>query len=97
MFQSFEDTANPAEGPARLASLRQAMRDEGVAAYLVPRADAHQGEYVADRDARLAWLTGFTGSAGFCVALKTLAGRLGEVHPAMIVVAGIFALKFAAF
>jgi Xaa-Pro aminopeptidase len=41
---------------------------------MVPRADAHQGEYVAARDARLAWLTGFTGSAGFCAALRQCAG-----------------------
>lgn len=40
----------------------------------MPRADAHQGEYVAARDARLAWLTGFTGSAGFCVVLPDVAG-----------------------
>ena len=43
-------------------------------AFFVPRADAHQGEYVADCDARLAWLTGFTGSAGFCVVLMDQAG-----------------------
>ena len=36
--------------------------------------DAHQGEYVAAKDARLAWLTGFTGSAGFCAALMDCAG-----------------------
>jgi Xaa-Pro aminopeptidase len=42
--------------------------------FIIPRADAHQGEYVAARDARLAWLTGFTGSAGFCVALNDIAG-----------------------
>ncbi|MEY8839639.1 aminopeptidase P family protein, partial [Cribrihabitans sp. XS_ASV171] len=35
---------------------------------------AHQGEYVAPRDERLAWLTGFTGSAGFCAALREVAG-----------------------
>ena len=50
------------------------MKDDGLAGFLVPRADAHQGEYVADRDARLAWLTGFTGSAGFCIALNESAG-----------------------
>ena len=40
------------------------MAEAGVDAFLVPRADAHQGENVAPRDERLAWLTGFTGSAG---------------------------------
>ncbi|WCR12627.1 aminopeptidase P family protein [Paracoccus stylophorae] len=38
--------------------------------FIVPRADAHQGEYVADADARLAWLTGFTGSAGFAIVTQ---------------------------
>ncbi|MEL6211442.1 MAG: aminopeptidase P family N-terminal domain-containing protein, partial [Pseudomonadota bacterium] len=38
------------------------------------RADAHQGEYVAARDERLTWLTGFTGSAGFAAVLAEQAG-----------------------
>ncbi len=46
----------------------------GLAGFLVPRADAHQGEYVAARDERLQWLTGFTGSAGFCIVLPDVAG-----------------------
>ncbi|KAA0916781.1 aminopeptidase P family protein [Aquicoccus porphyridii] len=74
MFQSFQDTSNPSKGPERLATLRALMRREGFAGFLVPRADAHQGEYVAERDARLAWLTGFTGSAGFCAVLPHKAG-----------------------
>ncbi|WP_306116743.1 MULTISPECIES: aminopeptidase P family protein [unclassified Roseovarius] len=74
MFQSFDDTANPEDGPARLSALREVMTAEGLAGFMVPRADAHQGEYVAERDARLAWLTGFTGSAGFCIALPDIAG-----------------------
>jgi len=74
MLQSFETTADPSQGPGRLARLRAAMADEGLDGFFVPRADAHQGEYVADCDARLAWLTGFTGSAGFCLALKDAAG-----------------------
>ncbi|TJZ85017.1 aminopeptidase P family protein [Paracoccus hibiscisoli] len=50
------------------------MRDRDLAAVIVPRADVHQGEYVADADARLAWLTGFTGSAGFAIATLDQAG-----------------------
>jgi Xaa-Pro aminopeptidase len=46
----------------------------GLEGFLVPRADAHQGEYVAGRDERLQWLTGFTGSAGFCIVLPEVAG-----------------------
>ncbi len=74
MFQSFADTASPEQGPPRLALLRQVMASEGLNGFLIPRADAHQGEYVAPRDDRLAWLTGFTGSAGFCIALIDQAG-----------------------
>jgi Xaa-Pro aminopeptidase len=74
MFQSFETHASPAQGPARLARLRQALAAEALAGFLVPRADLHQGEYVAPRDERLQWLTGFTGSAGFCVVLPKIAG-----------------------
>ncbi len=65
MFQDFRRRTTPETGPARLAALREAMAAAGVDAFLVPRADAHQGENVAPRDERLAWLTGFTGSAGF--------------------------------
>ncbi len=74
MFQSFETTTHPETGPPRLEALRSEMRARGLAGFLVPRADAHQGENVAARDERLAWLTGFTGSAGFCAALLGKAG-----------------------
>ncbi len=74
MFQSFEVTARPEQGPPRLAALRSELEREGLDGFLIPRADAHQGEYVAPRDERLAWLTGFTGSAGFCAALRDIAG-----------------------
>ncbi len=69
MFQSFESHSEGAKGASRLAALRSAMAAASVDGWLTPRADAHQGEYVPPRDERLAWLTGFTGSAGFCVAL----------------------------
>lgn len=53
--------------PERIQSLRQELSARALDAFLVPRHDAHQGEYVAPCDARLAWLTGFTGSAGQAV------------------------------
>ncbi len=74
MFQSFEATTRPEDGPPRLAALRKHLTEAGVDGFLVPRADAHQGEYVAPRDERLAWLTGFTGSAGFAAVLPEIAG-----------------------
>ncbi len=70
MLQDFRRRTTPGTGPARLAALRAAMAEAGVDAFLVPRADAHQGENVAPRDERLAWLTGFTGSAGLAVVTR---------------------------
>ena len=74
MFQTFDVESRPDQGPPRLAALRSAMAVDGLDAVLVPRADAHQGEYVAPCDERLAWLTGFTGSAGFCAVTAAKAG-----------------------
>ena len=74
MFQTFDVRANPATGAQRLADLRAHLAQQGLAGFIVPRADLHQGEYVAARDERLQWLTGFTGSAGFCVVLPEAAG-----------------------
>lgn len=74
MFQTFDTTADPTQGAARLTALRAALAALGLAGFIVPRADAHQGEYVAARDERLQWLTGFTGSAGFCIVLPDVAG-----------------------
>jgi Xaa-Pro aminopeptidase len=74
VFQSFESHASPDQGPPRLAALRARLREIGLDGFLVPRSDVHQGEYVAARDERLQWLTGFTGSAGFCIVLPDVAG-----------------------
>ncbi|MFV2033495.1 MAG: aminopeptidase P family protein [Halocynthiibacter sp.] len=74
MYQSYETRTHPADGPPRLAKLRAALTRHQLDGFLVPRADAHQGEYVAPHDERLSWLSGFTGSAGFCAALKDRAG-----------------------
>ncbi|MEL6435561.1 MAG: aminopeptidase P family protein [Pseudomonadota bacterium] len=69
MFQTFDVKSDPSTGPARLAALRNKMTDLGVDALLVPHGDEHQNEYLPPRAERLAWLTGFTGSAGACLVL----------------------------
>lgn len=74
MLQSFDATTRPEQGPPRLAALRAELARRGLAGFWVPRADSHQGEYVSPRDDRLAWLTGFTGSAGFALVLADRAG-----------------------
>ncbi len=73
-FQDFTVQSRPQDGPPRLAKLRDEMAARGFDAVLVPRTDAHQGEYVTERDARLRWLTGFTGSAGHAVITAREAG-----------------------
>jgi len=70
MFQTFDSAGDPAVGKPRVALLRQWLAENGLDGFLVPRADEHQGEYVADRSARLKWLTGFSGSAGVAVILR---------------------------
>ncbi|GGA97448.1 Xaa-Pro aminopeptidase [Brucella endophytica] len=70
MFQSFDVISNPANAAPRVAKLRAEMEKLGLDGFLVPRADEHQGEYVPPRAQRLAWLTGFTGSAGVALVLK---------------------------
>lgn len=80
MFQFFDATTATETGPARLNALRAQIAAEGLIGMLVPRADLHQGEYVAARDERLAWLTGFTGSAGFCIVLPDVAGVFIDGH-----------------
>lgn len=70
MFQSYVTVADPAQGIERTARLRAEMEARGLDGFLVPRADEHQGEYVARRSERLQWLTGFTGSAGAALILR---------------------------
>ena len=70
MFQNFDDIADPSSGVAHLATLRDELAKRGLDGFIVPRADAHQGEYIPASEARLQWLTGFAGSAGVAVVLK---------------------------
>ncbi len=68
-FQSFAETADPARAAPRLAALRSELKARGLGGFVVPRADEHQNEYVPPGAERLAWLTGFTGSAGATIVL----------------------------
>ncbi|MGA2637337.1 aminopeptidase P family protein [Methylocella sp.] len=70
VFQSFEDQADASKGAARVAALRTEMRRLGLDGFIVPRADRHQNEYVPSSEERLAWLSGFTGSAGLAIVLR---------------------------
>lgn len=70
MFQTFDSAGDPSVGRPRVTLLRRWLADNGLDGFLVPRADEHQGEYVADRSARLKWLTGFSGSAGVALVQR---------------------------
>src|SRR5579872_1888369 len=72
-FQSFEDSADPSLGAPRIAALRKRLRRLDLDGFLVPRADRQQNEYVPPAEERLAWLTGFAGSAGLALVLRNRA------------------------
>jgi Xaa-Pro aminopeptidase len=65
-----DDGLDAAPAPAsRLTALRAELKRRDLSGFVVPRADEHQGEYVPRRSQRLAWLTGFSGSAGLAIVL----------------------------
>ena len=67
MKANLVQTGSAVPTTSKLKALRQLMLKEKVDALLVPRADCHQGEFISKNDARLTWLSGFTGSAGLCI------------------------------
>jgi len=75
-FQSFSEPSDPSQVAPRVAALRAALAKQGLDGFIFPRADEHQGEYVPAHMARLAWLTGFTGSAGHAVVLADKAALI---------------------
>lgn len=72
-FQTYDDPAPPDATQSRVAAIRAELAKRGLAGVIVPRGDAHMGEYVAPHDERLAWATGFTGSAGMAIIMTTQA------------------------
>lgn len=73
MFQTFSSVSNPALAASRIADMRNELVRRKLDAYLVPRTDEHQGEYIPADAERLNWLTGFSGSAGSCVVTQDAA------------------------
>jgi len=69
MFQSFDDPSDPKAGAPRLDQLRRELAKRDLSGFIVPHADEHQSEYLPPSAERLAWLTGFTRSAGMVVVL----------------------------
>lgn len=69
-FQHFTTVSRPDLSASRIAALRAHLKAQKLHGLLLPRADIFQGEYLPPSEDRLAWLTGFTGSAGFCIVLE---------------------------
>ncbi|MDE2065516.1 MAG: aminopeptidase P family N-terminal domain-containing protein, partial [Bradyrhizobium sp.] len=69
LFQTFEEPETGVALTARLSALREELTRRNLTGFVVPRADQQQNEYVAPSEERLAWLTGFTGSAGMAIVL----------------------------
>jgi Xaa-Pro aminopeptidase len=70
LFQTFEEPETGVALTARLSALREELARHNLTGFVVPRADQQQNEYVAPSEERLAWLAGFTGSAGIAIVLK---------------------------
>jgi Xaa-Pro aminopeptidase len=67
VFQTYDDPGGPALGRKHLPVLRKALAARKLDGFIVPHEDEWQNEYVPAAYDRLAWLTGFTGSAGAAV------------------------------
>jgi Xaa-Pro aminopeptidase len=72
-FQTFEEPETGVALTARLSAFREELTRRKLTGFVVPRADQQQNEYVAPSEERLAWLTGFTGSAGMAIVLTQTA------------------------
>lgn len=86
VFQTFEEPESGVALTARLAAFREELLRAGLTGFVIPRADQQQNEYVPPSDERLAWLTGFTGSAGMAIVL---------LHDAAVFVDGRYTLQAA--
>jgi Xaa-Pro aminopeptidase len=70
LFQTFEEPETGVALAARLSAFREELARRNLTGFVIPRADQQQNEYVAPSEERLAWLTGFTGSAGLAIVLS---------------------------
>ncbi len=73
MYQSFEEASAPAASGERVKALQRELRSRKLKGFLVPHSDEHQDEFLSPSAERLAWLTGFTGSAGVAIVLDKAA------------------------
>jgi Xaa-Pro aminopeptidase len=71
LFQTFDEPETGVALSARLSAFREELKRRKLTGFVVPRSDQQQNEYVPPSDERLAWLTGFTGSAGLATVLSS--------------------------
>jgi Xaa-Pro aminopeptidase len=83
-FQTFDEPESGVALTARLSAFREELARRKLTGFVIPRADQQQNEYVAPSEERLAWLTGFTGSAGLAIVLT---------HEAAVFVDGRYTLQ----
>jgi Xaa-Pro aminopeptidase len=76
MFQTYEPAQGGGESGARIARLRELMAQAGIDALLVPHGDEYANEYLPACAERLAFVTGFTGSAGTAVIARDKAALI---------------------
>src|SRR6195952_3217942 len=69
-FQTFEEPEGGVALSARLSAFREELTRRKLTGFVIPRADRQQNEYGAPAEERLAWLTGFTGSAGLAIVMS---------------------------
>ena len=81
MRQSFDEHTDPSFGSQHLPLIRQAMAEQKLAGFVIPHEDEHQNEYLPEANDRLAWATGFTGSAGAAVILADKAAVVRTLDP----------------
>jgi Xaa-Pro aminopeptidase len=69
MFQTFDDHADPSYGEKHLPLIRKAVAAAGLDGLIIPHEDEYNNEYLPEANDRLAFATGFTGSAGAAVVM----------------------------
>jgi len=67
MFQSFENPSEGAASAARVRDVREQLAAQSLDALIIPHSDEYQNEYLPAAHERLAWISGFTGSAGTAI------------------------------
>jgi Xaa-Pro aminopeptidase len=73
MYQIFDDVTFPSASGERVKALQRELKSRRLKGFLVPHSDEHQNEFLPASAERLAWFTGFTGSAGVAIVLDKAA------------------------